>query len=80
MKRKLFALLLTLVLILSLSGCDTVSKTEDAIAQIYEIQGNIAGAIEMQKAMRTVILEDWATEGEIVDSIDREIERLQKLL
>ena len=53
---------------------------EDAISQIYEIQGNIAGAIEMQRAMRNVILEDWASEGEIVDSIDREIERLQKLL
>ena len=53
---------------------------EDAISQIYEIQGNIAGAIDMQKAMRTVILEDWTTEGEIVDSVDREIERLQKLL
>ena len=53
---------------------------EDAISQIYEIQGNIAGAIEMQRAMRNVILEDWATEGEIVDSIDREIVRLQKLL
>ena len=53
---------------------------EDAISQIYEIQGNIAGAIEMQKAMRAVIVEDWSTEGEIVDSVDREIERLQKLL
>ena len=53
---------------------------EDAISQIYEIQGDIAGAIEMQKAMRAVILEDWTTEGEIVDSVDREIERLQKLL
>ena len=53
---------------------------EDAISQIYEIQGNIAGAIEMQKAMRTVILEDWTTEGEAVDAVDREIERLQKLL
>lgn len=34
MKRKLFALLLALALMLSLSGCDTVSQTEDAIAQI----------------------------------------------
>ena len=53
---------------------------EDAIAQIYELQGNIPGAIEMQRAMRTVITEDWTTEGEIVDSVDREIERLKKLL
>jgi hypothetical protein len=34
----------------------------------------------MQKAMRAVILEDRTTEGELVDSVDREIERLQKLL
>ena len=53
---------------------------EDAIAQIYELQGNIPGAIEMQRAMRTVITEDWTTEGELVDSVDREIERLKKLL
>ena len=53
---------------------------EDAISQIYEIQGNIAGAIEMRQAVKTIILEDWATEGESVDSVDREIERLQKLL
>ena len=53
---------------------------EDAISQIYEIQGNIPGAIGMQKAMRTVIIEDWTTEGEAVDAVDREIERLEKLL
>ena len=53
---------------------------EDAISQIYEIQGNIPGAIEMQKAMRAVMVEDWTSEGESVDSIDREIERLEKLL
>ena len=53
---------------------------EDAISQIYEIQGNIPGAIEMQKAVRAIIVEDWTTEGEAVDAVDREIERLQKLL
>jgi len=53
---------------------------EDAISQIYEIQGNIAGAIEMQKAMRTIIVEDWTAEGEAVDSVDREIARLEGLL
>ena len=53
---------------------------EDAIAQIYEIQGNIAGAIEMQKALRDIVVEDWTSEGEAVDAVDREIGRLQKLL
>ena len=53
---------------------------EDAIAQIYEIQSNIPGAIEMQRAMKQIVLEDWTTEGEAVDSIDREIARLEKLL
>jgi len=53
---------------------------EDAISQIYEIQGNIPGAIEMQRAMRAVIVQDWTAEGEIVDAVDREIERLEKLL
>ncbi|MEE1036686.1 MAG: hypothetical protein U0L15_06170 [Oscillospiraceae bacterium] len=46
MKRKLFALLLTLVLILSLSGCDTVSKTEDAIAQIGTVSLESLDAIQ----------------------------------
>lgn len=53
---------------------------EDAISQICMIQGDIPGAIEMQKAMKEIILQDWTTEGETVDSVDREIERLQKLL
>ena len=34
----------------------------------------------MQKAVRAIIVEDWTTEGEAVDAVDREIERLQKLL
>lgn len=53
---------------------------EDAISQICEIRGDIPGAIEMQKAMRQIILEDWTTEGEAVDAVDREIERLQRML
>ena len=52
---------------------------EDAISQIYEIQGNIPGAIEMQKAMRAIIVEDWTPEGEVVDAVDREIVRLESL-
>lgn len=53
---------------------------EDAISQICEIQGNIHGAIEMQRAMRAIIVEDWTAEGESVDAVDREIARLEKLL
>ncbi len=53
---------------------------EDAIAQIYELQGNIPGAIEMQKAMRAIIIEDWTAEGEAVDAVDREIARLEAKL
>ena len=53
---------------------------EQAIAQIYEIQGNIPAAIEMQKEMLAVEKEDWSAEGESVDSILREIARLEKKL
>jgi transcriptional regulator with XRE-family HTH domain len=53
---------------------------EDAIGQIYEIQGNIPGAIEMQRAMKEIVLQDWTTEGENVDCIDREIGRLEAML
>lgn len=53
---------------------------EDAISQICMIRGDIPGAIEMQKQMRRIILEDWTTEGEAVDAIDREIRRLEALL
>jgi hypothetical protein len=53
---------------------------EDAISQICMIQGDIPGAIEMQKAMKEIIQQDWTTEGESVDCIDREIQRLQEML
>lgn len=53
---------------------------EQAISQIYEIQGNIPAAIEMQQQMLAVEKEDWSTEGEGVDFILREIARLEKLL
>lgn len=53
---------------------------EDAISQICMIKGDIAGAIEMQKAMREIVLQDWTTEGESIDCIDREIQRLQEML
>ncbi len=53
---------------------------EQATAHIYEIQGNYRGAIEMHKQALQVTMEDWTTEGELVDSIRREISRLEALL
>jgi len=53
---------------------------EDAIAQICLILGDIPGAIEANRRMLQVMKEDWVTEGEGVDSILREIERLEKML
>lgn len=53
---------------------------EHAIAQICQIQGDIPGAIEANHQMLRVVQEDWVTEGESVDWILREIERLEALL
>lgn len=50
---------------------------EEAAAQIYEIQGKFDDAITMQKQALQIIKEDWAAEGELVDSRLREISRLQ---
>ena len=52
---------------------------EDAISQICVILGDIDGAIEAQKQMLGIMKEDWTTEGESVDSILREIQRLEGL-
>ena len=52
---------------------------EDAISQICMILGDIDGAIEAQKQMLDIMKEDWTTEGESVDSILREIKRLEGL-
>ncbi len=52
---------------------------EDALSQLCMIRGDIAGAIEMQHQMLRVVKEDWCTEGESVDCILREIERLETL-
>ena len=52
---------------------------EDAISQICVILGDIDGAIEAQKQMLSIMKEDWTTEGESVDSILREIKRLEGL-
>ena len=52
---------------------------EDAISQICMILSDIDGAIEAQKQMLQIMKEDWTTEGESVDSILREINRLEDL-
>lgn len=53
---------------------------EQAVAHIYEIQGNYRGAIEMNRQALQVTREDWTTEGELVDFLHREIHRLEELL
>ncbi len=53
---------------------------EEAVAHIYEIQGNYAAAIEMNRQLLQVIREDWTTEGEAVDYRLREISRLEELI
>ena len=52
---------------------------EDAISQICMILGDIDGAIEAQRQMLQIMKEDWTTEGESVDSILREIKRLESM-
>ena len=52
---------------------------EDAISQICMILGDIDGAIEAQRQMLQIMKEDWTTEGESIDSILREIDRLERL-
>lgn len=51
---------------------------EEAVAHIYEIQGNYSAAIEMNRQRLQVILEDWTFEGETVDAVHREIRRLEE--
>lgn len=53
---------------------------EDAVSQLSLIKGDISGAIVMQKQMLTIMKEDWTTEGESVDQINREINRLEAML
>ena len=60
--------------------CNPVSTDcEDAISQICVILGDIDGALEAQRQMLQIMEEDWTTEGESVDSILREIRRLEFL-
>jgi tetratricopeptide (TPR) repeat protein len=53
---------------------------EQAVAHIYEIQGNYQAAIDMNRQALQITREDWTTEGELVDFIHREIHRLEELL
>ena len=50
---------------------------EDAIAEICLIRGDLEGALEMKRASLQIILEDWATEGEAVHMVKREIRQLE---
>ncbi len=52
---------------------------EDALSQLCLLRGDIDGAIEMQQQMLALMREDWTTEGESVDQILREIQRLESL-
>ncbi len=53
---------------------------EDAVSQICLIRGDVEGALEMQQQMLQITKEDWATEGEAVDSIVREVKRLEAMI
>ena len=53
---------------------------EEAVAAICMIRGDLAGALKMQKQMLEIMQEDWTTEGELVDSIQRKIQELQRML
>lgn len=51
----------------------------EAMAQISEIQGNYARAIDMRERCVTICQEEWnITEGEAVDLHRREIQRLRE--
>ena len=53
---------------------------EETVAQLCEMKGDYAGAIEAQRQILKIMREDWnITEGEGLDIHNREIERLEKL-
>ena len=54
-------------------------RQERSISKICEILGDIDGSLDAQRQMLQLVREDWTTEGEIVDSIHREIARLEGL-
>lgn len=48
------------------------------MARIYELMGDIPAAIAMNEDLIAAIRDDWdITQGEEVDSVRREIERLR---
>lgn len=52
-----------------------------AMTQLYERMGDIPKAIEMDQEQLVNLREDWGiTQGEEVDAVEREIQRLQKKL
>ena len=52
---------------------------EEAMAHIYELQGRIDKAIEMQETILTMLRDAWSiTEGESIDAHKREIARLRE--
>ncbi len=53
---------------------------EEAVAQICMIRGDLEGALEMQKQKLRITREDWTTEGETVDEVQREIRKLEAML
>lgn len=53
---------------------------EGSVAQICMIRGDLEGALEMQKQRLQIIREDWTTEGETVDEVQREIQKLEAML
>lgn len=53
---------------------------EDAIAQICMIRGDLEGALQMQKQMLQITMEDWTTEGKLVDEIQQKIHNLELVL
>lgn len=53
---------------------------EEVVAQICMIRGDPEGALEMQKQRLQIIREDWTTEGETVDEVQREIRKLEEMI
>ncbi len=51
---------------------------EEAIAQICMIRGDLEGALQMQKKMLRITMEDWSTEGKMVEEIQKNINALEK--
>ncbi len=53
---------------------------EDAASQIHLILGNLSAALEYQKQRKDILTDDWSSEGETMDQVDREIQRLEALI